>query len=685
MPKLTINDIEIEVAPGTSILQAAEQLGIEIPRFCYHDKLSVPANCRMCLVEVSPGPPKPQASCALACADGMNVQTDSALVKKARKGVMEFLLINHPLDCPICDQGGECDLQDQAVSYGFDRSRYHENKRAVPNKEVGPLIKTIMTRCIQCTRCVRFGEEIGGMTELGLMHRGEDVEIDTFIGKSITTELSGNMIDICPVGALTSKPYAFKARSWELSKTESIDVHDAVGCNIRVDSRGGEVMRILPRLHEDINEEWINDRTRFAYDGLKRSRLDRPWLRDPQSGALREATWEEALSVLSAKLQQAKPDKIAALAGDLVDVESVVALKDLLGLMGAGNLECRIDGARFDPAERAGYIFNTTIAGLEEADAILLVGTNPRREATLVNARIRKTWLNRHIPVGLVGAACDLTYPYEHLGETPQDLEKLMTSRSGFAKTLKDAKNPVIIAGMGAFCREDGLAIHALLHDMAEHFGAVRDDWCGFSILHDAAGRVGALDVGFYSGDGFDLGAMDVVYLLGADDFDMAQIAPESFVIYQGHHGDNGAHRADMILPGATYTEKDALYVNMEGRVQMARRAVHPPGQAREDWKIIRALSDATGHSLPYNDLLELRERIALEWPHLGVVDVAGAAVWGGFGEAGKTTGQKFKPTIENFYITNAITRASATMKKCAQSLMRDECITEKQDMEAAE
>ncbi|MCB9991399.1 MAG: NADH-quinone oxidoreductase subunit G [Rhodospirillales bacterium] len=669
MPKLKIDNMDVEVAPGTSILQAAEQLGIEVPRFCYHDRLSVPANCRMCLVEVEGGPPKPVASCAMACADDMVVHTDSPMVKKARKGVMEFLLINHPLDCPICDQGGECDLQDQAAGYGYDRSRYHENKRAVPNKDIGPLVKTIMTRCIQCTRCVRFTDEIAGMTELGLLHRGEDVEIDTFVQKAMKSELSGNLIDICPVGALTSAPYAFKARSWELAKTETIDVHDAVGCNIRVDSRGGEVMRVLPRLHEDINEEWINDRTRFAYDGLKRNRLDRPWMRD-ETGKLRPASWDEALAAVAEQLKKTKKDKVAALAGDLCDLESMVALKDLLE---TENLECRIDGAQFDPGERCGYIFNSGIAGIEQADAILLVGTNPRWEGSLVNARIRKKWLADKVHIGVIGEAVDLGYPYMHVGATPEDFAAMVKEYAGKVK----AERPMIIAGMGAFQRGDGEAVHAMLYDAAQELGCIKDDWNGFNVLHTAASRVGALDIGFYSKGGFDLSKMDFVYLLGADDLNMDQIGKKAFVVYQGHHGDIGAHRADVILPGAAYTEKDALYVNTEGRVQQARRAVYPPGEAREDWKILRALSGYQAKPLPYDNILQLRERIVKEWKHLGTLDVLQPAAWKKFGKKGKLLKQNFELPIENFYLTNCITRSSDTMMECTEAFLRAEDVAE--------
>ena len=672
MPKLTINGMEIEVEQGTSLIQAAEMLGVEIPRFCYHDKLSVPANCRMCLVEVEGGPPKPVASCAMACGEGMVVKTDSPMVQKARKGVMEMLLINHPLDCPICDQGGECDLQDQAVAYGMDRSRFHENKRAVKDKELGPLIETTMTRCINCTRCVRFSEEIAGTPTLGQFHRGEDAEIGTFIDKIVDTELSGNLIDICPVGVLTSKPYAFKARSWELKKTESIDVHDAVGSNIRVDSRGNEVMRILPRLNEDVNEEWISDKTRFAYDGLKRARLDRPYIRDADSGKLKEVSWAEALGVIAAKLKTIKGEHIAALAGDLADVESMVALKDLLESLGSPNMDCRTDGAKFDPTNRAGYIFNSGIAGIEEADHIILVGTNPRTEATMINARIRKAWLERRVKITVIGPKAELTYPYEYAGATPQDLEKFVKAHAGKLK----AEKPLMIVGAGAFQREDGEALHKVLCDSADKLGLIRDDWNGFNILHHAASRVGALDIGFLpqaGGKGFEDiiagtkdGSTKALFLLNADEFDArSSIGWKTFVIYQGHHGDHAAARADVILPGAAYTEKTATYVNTEGRVQMTHQAIFPPGEAKEDWKIIRALSEALGKTLPYNTGAELRKHIQTTWKTFAETDVLNGEKWGTFGEKGKLSKDAFVSPVKQYYLTNPIARASKTMQEC--------------------
>lgn len=680
MPKVTINGHEIEVERGTSIIQAAEMLGVEIPRFCYHDRLSVPANCRMCLVEVEGGPPKPVASCAMACGEGMVVHTDSPMVKKARKGVMEMLLINHPLDCPICDQGGECDLQDQAVAYGMDRSRFYENKRAVKDKELGPLIETVMTRCINCTRCVRFAEEVAGAPVLGQFNRGEDAEIGTFIGDIVSTELSGNLIDICPVGALTSKPYAFQARAWELRKTETVDVHDALGCNIRVDARGGEVMRVLPRLHEEINEEWIDDRTRFSYDGLKKKRLDRPYVRDKDTGKLRETSWNEAFTLIAEKMNGVKGSQMAALVGDLAAVEEVVALKDLMESFDCPNLDCRTDGAAFDTTLRTSWLFNSGIAGVDQADAILLVGTNPRLEATLLNARIRRNWMERGVKIGVIGEAADLTYTYDHLGTGPKDLEKLISSKTGFAKVLKEAQKPMIIIGSGAFAREDGAEIHTLTGLAAEKLGFIKEGWNGFNVLHRAASRAGALLTGFlpHGEDALDFkgivaatkkGGIKVLYLLGADEFDVkAQIGWKTFTIYQGHHGDKGAARADVILPGSAYTEKDGMYVNTEGRVQLSKRAVFPPGEAKEDWKILRALSDYVGKPLHYNTLSELRAQIRENWSVFEQVDTLPHDMWISFGAKSTVLDTPFHSPVSDYYRVNSITRASITMQKCAES-----------------
>jgi len=671
MPTLTINGIETEVAPGTSIIQACEQLGIEVPRFCYHERLSVPANCRMCLVEMK-GSPKPVASCAMPCADKMEIFTDSELTHKARKGVMEFLLINHPLDCPICDQGGECDLQDQALGYGFDRGRYEENKRAVNEKYLGPLIKTFMTRCIQCTRCVRFADEIAGAPEIGLLGRNEKVEIGTYVESAITSELSGNLVDVCPVGALTSKPYAFAARPWELKKTDSIDVFDAVGCNIRIDARGPEVMRVLPRTNEDVNEEWIADKSRHAIDGLLRQRLDQPYIR--KNGKLTPASWADALAAVAAKLNGLDGGKIAAIAGDMADAEAILALKDLMGALGSANLECRQDGGRFDPTNRAGYLFNSTIVGIDQADAILIVGANPRWEAPIINARIRKRFLalRENFKAAVIGANLDLTYPYEYLGAGPQTLADLADGKLPFAEVLKNAKNPMVILGSGAVARADGAAIQAL----AAKLDVVRDGWSGFNFLHRAAARVGALDLGFVPGeggrdlegilDGASKGEIEAVYLLGADEIDTARLG-KAFVIYQGHHGDRGAHRADVILPGAAYTEKNATYVNTEGRAQMARQAAFPPGDAREDWKIVRALAGALGKTLPYDSLGALRRRLAEASPTFRAIDSVTPAEAAPLAAAGAIDAAPFVLPIQNYYMTDPISRNSPTMAKCTE------------------
>ncbi|MEQ9811398.1 MAG: NADH-quinone oxidoreductase subunit NuoG [Azospirillaceae bacterium] len=676
MPKLTIDGIEIEVEAGTSVLQACEQLGIEIPRFCFHDRLSVPANCRMCLVEMERSP-KPIASCAMPASDGMVIRTQSDLVRNARRGVMEFLLINHPLDCPICDQGGECDLQDQAMAYGFDKSRYEEAKRSVKEKYLGPLIRTYMTRCIHCTRCIRFADEIAGVPEMGATGRGEHLEIGTYVEKAITSELSGNMIDICPVGALTSKPYAFTARPWELRKTETIDVMDAVGSNIRVDARGGQVLRVLPRLHEGINEEWISDKTRFACDGLARQRLDRPYIRE--NGKLRQADWDEALDLVAAKLGGLKAEQIAAIAGDQVDVEAVFALKSLMTKLGVTNLDCRQDGAKLDPAVRASYVFNTGIAGIEEADAILIVGANPRAEAAMLNARIRKRYLKGGLKVGVIGPRVDLTYAYDHLGAGPESLSALADGKNDFLKVLKAAEKPMLIMGQGALARADGAAVLAAARALAEATGMVKDGWNGFNVLHTAAGRVGALDLGFVPGkggrdvdgilDGAGKGAVKLVWLQAADEIDTSRLG-DAFVVYQGHHGDRGAHRADVILPGAAFTEKNATYVNTEGRVQRGRMAVFPPGEAREDWKILRALSARLGHTLPFDTLAQLRARMAETHPLLAEIDVLFEPEWGAFGEPGEMSGAAFVSPVETFYMTDPISRASATMAACIDEIV---------------
>ena len=673
MPKLKIDGIEVTVEPGTTVLQACEQVGVEVPRFCYHERLTIAGNCRMCLVEQEKSP-KPIASCAMPAMDNMVIHTDTPMVRKARQGVMEFLLINHPLDCPICDQGGECDLQDQAMAYGFDRSRFKENKRAVKDKNFGPLVQTQMTRCIHCTRCIRFSTEVAGVEELGATGRGENMEITTYIEKTLTSELSGNLVDVCPVGALTSKPYAFAARPWELGKTETIDVMDAVGSNIRVDTRGREVLRVLPRVHEGINEEWIADKTRHACDGLRRQRLDTPYVR--RGGRLEPASWTEAFAAIGARLAGLPGSKLAAIAGDLCELESMFALKQLLAKLGSPNLECRQDGARISPAARGDYLFNTTIAGIERADAILLIGTNPRWEAPIINARIRKRWLMGGLKIGRIGPAAELTYRVEQIGAGPESLQALIDGRHPFLDALKAAKQPMLILGMGALARPDGAAVMAAARRLAEACSMVRPDWNGFNLLHTAAARVGGLDIGFLPGPGgldrdgilagAENGRIEALYLLGADEIDTSRLG-RAFVIYQGHHGDRGAGRADVILPGAAYTEKDGTYVNTEGRVQRAVRANFPPGEAREDWAIVRALSDVLGQALPFNSLSELRRQMHQAAPQLMRLDQVGGTAMGPAPAGGAMGGEPFASPIADYYMTDPISRASRTMAECSR------------------
>ncbi|MFO0993313.1 MAG: NADH-quinone oxidoreductase subunit NuoG [Hyphomicrobiales bacterium] len=685
MPKIKIDGSEIEVENGTTLLQACEIAGAEVPRFCYHERLSIAGNCRMCLVEVK-GTPKPQASCAMSVNDlrpGPNgeppeVFTRTPQVKKAREGVMEFLLINHPLDCPICDQGGECDLQDQAMAYGIDRNRFHENKRAVEDKYIGPLVKTSMNRCIQCTRCVRFTTEVGGVEDLGAIGRGEDMEITTYLERAMTSELQGNVIDLCPVGALTSKPYEFKARPWELRKTETIDVMDAVGSNIRVDARGREVMRILPRSNDDVNEEWITDKSRFVWDGLKTQRLDRPYIRE--MGKLRPATWNEAFARIAEQIKKTSPERIGVLMGDLNSVEEMYSLKTLATSLGIGNVDCRQDGSPLGEAGgRAGYIFNPGITGIEKADAILLIGTNPRMEASVLNSRIRKAWRNRAVPVGVIGERADLTYEYTYLGAGPDTLTEMVEGRAGFVEKLKNAKAPLIIVGAGAVARPDGKAVLANAAKIAQACGAIKDDWNGFAVLHTAAGRVGGLDIcalpaqgGRATRDilaGAAAGDIDFVYLLGADEIDMASLG-RAFVVYQGTHGDAGAHRADVILPGAAYTEKFGTFINTEGRAQLAYRAAFPPGEAREDWAILRALSEILGKKLPWDSLDQLRAELYKAAPHLARVNQFVPADVSGLQElaaqAGTMSADTFHSPVRDFYLTNPIARASFTMAECS-------------------
>ena len=595
------------------------------------------------------------------------------MVKKAREGVMEFLLINHPLDCAICAQGGECDLQDQAMAFGLDGSRYQENKRAVEDKYIGPLVKTIMTRCIHCTRCVRFTTEVAGISELGLIGRGEDAEITTYLEQAMTSELQGNVIDLCPVGALTSKPYAFQARPWELTKTESIAVMDAVGSAIRVDSRGREVLRILPRVNEAVNEEWISDKTRFIWDGLRTQRLDRPYVR--RNGKLAPASWSDAFGAIRDAVSKAAPEKIGAIAGDLATVEEMYALRQLILSLGSQNIDCRQDGAALDPSlGRASYIFNPTIEGIEQADAVLIIGSNPRFEASVLNARIRKRWRLGNLPVGIIGEVGDTRYDYVALGAGPDSLKDLAAGNGSFFEVLAQAKKPLIIVGQGALARADGRAVLGLAAKLAGIVGAVTDGWNGFAVLHDAAARVGGLDLGLVPGEGGKdveamMGALDVLFLLGADELDMGRIG-SAFTVYVGTHGDAGAHRADVILPGAAYTEKSGTFVNTEGRVQMANRAGFAPGDAREDWAVLRALSDVLGKKLPFDSLAQLRSRLYADHPHFAAIDRIATPDAGAVARAAKLGGRlgkgAFTSAVKDFYLTNPIARASAVMAECS-------------------
>ncbi|MAG97775.1 MAG: NADH-quinone oxidoreductase subunit NuoG [Alphaproteobacteria bacterium] len=678
MPTLTIDGSEVTVEPGTTVLQACESLGIEIPRFCYHERLAIAGNCRMCLVEMEKAP-KLIASCAQPAGDGMVIRTNTPAVKKAREGVMELLLINHPLDCPICDQGGECDLQDQAMAYGTGQARYREAKRAVGNKNLGPLIKGTMTRCIHCTRCVRFLDGVAGIEELGGLYRGERTEIGTFVEQAISSELSGNLIDLCPVGALTSKPYAFHARPWELKPTETIDVHDAVGSNIRVDARGREILRVLPRLNEEVNEEWISDKTRFANDGLARKRLDQPYVR--RDGQLQPASWQDAFAAIAKRLEGVDGKRIAALAGDLACAESMTALKDLMTALGSPHLDCRQDGAKLGGGARAGWLFNSTIAGIEDADACLLIGSNPRLEAPVLNARLRKRWLAGGFKVFNLGPAVDLTYRTTELGSDARLLERIGAGEHEVAEVLSAAERPMLIVGQQALGRPDGGAILAAARAIAEHCGLVGEDWNGFNVLHTAAARVAGLDLGILPRpEGRDTagilagaaeGAIDFIYLLGADEID-TKVLGEAFVVYQGHHGDSGAQRADVVLPGAAYTEKGGTWVNTEGRVQRGQRAVFPPGEAREDWTILRALSEVLGHTLPYDGLPELRRRMVELAPHLGQLDEIGPAPWGDFGQAGPIADTPLGTAGSDFHLSDPICRASATMAACSAQRAND-------------
>lgn len=678
--QVTVDGKTVSIEAGSSIIQAADKAGVTIPRYCYHDKLAIAGNCRMCLVDVE-RMPKLIASCAVPVQNGMVVHTTSERIKKAREGVTEMLLENHPLDCPVCDQGGECDLQDQSQRYGSDRGRFKElmGKRAVENKAIGPLVKTSMNRCIHCTRCVRFMNDVAGAPEFGTAGRGNDMQIGTYIERNINSEMSGNIIDLCPVGALTSKPYAFRARPWELKRTETIDVHDAIGSNVRVDTRGIEVMRVLPRLNDEINEEWISDKSRFACDGLKTQRLTTPLVRNGDSFEV--ATWDEALSTIAAAFNKLKPqgDEIKAISGALTDAESLVALKDLVNKLGSENTttDVKLLENEHGVDVRSNYIFNSTIDGIEDADAILLVGTNPRHEAAVLNTRIRKVWLRQELAVGHVGQEFESTFDLEHFGA---DAKALQTALKGeFGKKLAAAKNPLIIVGSGVADSEDAGAIYKTVGDfVGKNANFNTPEWNGLNLLHREASRVGALDVGFVNASSNASVKPKFVYLLGADEVKNKDIPRDAFVIYQGHHGDLGASFADVILPGSAYTEKSATYVNTEGRTQITRAATNPPGSAREDWKIIRALSEYLGAPLPYDDLIAVRTRLGQIAPHLvrheviepvssevasiGVKDLIAK------NKNAAAIGVPLKNPIDNFYFTDVISRSSPTMAKCISS-----------------
>lgn len=678
MIKLTIDGTEVEVEEGTTVFRACSKLGIEIPHFCFHERLKIAGNCRMCLVEMEKSP-KPIASCAMPASSGMVIHTNTIGVKKAREGVMEFLLINHPLDCPICDQGGECDLQDQAFKYGKASSRFSENKRTVKDKYMGPLIKTHMTRCIQCTRCIRFATDIAGVEEIGTLYRGEHMEVTSYLECSLESELSGNIIDICPVGALNSKPYSFKARSWELTKTESIDVLDAQGCNIRVDSRGSEVMRILPRVNDDINEEWISDKARFAYDGLKYQRLDSPYIR--KNGKLVEASWNDAIALVAQKLESLAADQvgdqIAAIAGTLACTESMFLLKTLLQKLGCNNFDSNQFNYKIDQSSRGNYLFNTTISRLKEADLALLIGANIRQVAPVLNARIGILQREGKLKVARIGNITNQTYYINELGASPDIIKAIISEEHQFAKELEHAKNPIIIIGDGVYSRDDGYAILALIHQMVDKYKIVRDDWNGFNILHNHASMVGSLDIGFSPKNGgngvFEIlqkaerGEIKFVYLLGSDEIDMNKIK-SSFVVYQGHHGDNGANVADVIFPASSYTEKDATYVNFEGRPQYGKAATHPVGQAKEDWVIINNLANSLGLNLGMNNLDEIRTRLAAEFPVFANISEITSCDFIKFTSLDNLLKSDIVTKPINYYMTDSISRASVTMAKCVES-----------------
>ena len=676
MPKITIDNKVIEFENGMTVMQACELVDAEIPRFCYHDKLSIAGNCRMCLVEIEKAP-KPIASCAMPAGDGMVIRTNTDLVKKARKGVMEFLLINHPLDCPICDQAGECDLQDQSLHYGFDKSRYEENKRAVQNKHMGPLVSTIMTRCIHCTRCVRFSTEVAGVDDLGLLGRGENAEITTYLEKTIESELSGNVIDLCPVGALTNKPYAFQSRPWELNKTETIDVFDAMGSSIRVDTRGKSVLRVLPRLNDEVNEEWISDKSRFAIDGLSKQRLDKPYIR--KQDVIDSTDWNTALNSIIYELNERSIKNSIALSGKFSDIETLYSAKSFLNSVGSDLYDSRFDNAQFIPGNRNSYLFNSSIQEIDNADAILLVGSNPRWEAAVLNSRIRKAYINNDCKIGLIGPSINLTYKYTHLSNDVSYLNKILKNVSDFSKVLESAKKPLIIIGTSAINYEEGAEVLKICSEISSKYNISNENFIGLNILQQDISRVGALDLGFYNNK-FDKNwavkikeevekNKPVVFLLGLDDIDFS-ILKGAFVVYIGHHGDSGAHIADVILPAPAFPEKSSTFVNMEGRVLQTTKCFHPIGDSKDEWKIFRALSNEINKKLNFNNLEELRIEIINNFvifkelnilPHFKNINLKTSK---------EIVNKNIEFNISNFYMTDSISRASETMAKCTKEIL---------------
>ena len=676
MPYITINHKEVEFENGMTVMQACELVGIEIPRFCYHDKLSIAGNCRMCLVEMEKSP-KPIASCAMPAAEGMKILTNTKNVENARKGVMEFLLINHPLDCPICDQGGECDLQDQALHYGFDKSRYEENKRAVKNKHLGPLVSTIMTRCIHCTRCVRFSTEVAGVDDLGLLGRGESAEITTYLEKTIKSELSGNVIDLCPVGALTSKPYAFKARPWELNKTESIDVFDAMGSSIRIDTLGKKTLRVLPRMNEEINEEWISDKSRFAIDGLSKQRIDNPYLLKDDKLVIAE--WDEVLVNITQEISKRGKENTLALSGKFTDIETLFSAKYFLQSLGSNYFDCRYDNVQFIENQRASYLFNSSIQEIDNADAILLIGTNPRWEACVLNARIRKAYINNDCKIGLIGKKLDLTYKYVHLSDSIEHINDLLNNNSPFSEVLKNSKKSLIIIGNSAINYRDGKEVLNACSEIAKKYNVANNNFNGFNILQQDISKVGAIDIGFYNQDfalNFDQNIKKhiskfnpVVFLLSCDEINHS-ILEGAFIVYLGHHGDDLAQLADIVLPSPAYTEKSSTYMNMEGRVLQTTRCYHPLGASKEEWKIFRALSNNFSQKLKFNNLSELRNELSNLFPVFKEINYLPPSSKLDFGSSTKIEDRVLEYNIKNFYMTDVISRASITMANCTREIL---------------